>query len=153
MDRWLCKLPLLWCKISSRCTCRAANSHALCVRLTHFTPFHVNLTLSRIYGNMSEPLWCTKGTPTMCLLCENGCQNFWGKKDMTESPPRSSAFFGTCATFIGCERTGLAYLTPNPHPKLAALHMSSSSKTGHVCVLATCRCNAVYTWRPTYFVD
>ena len=37
------------------------------------------------------------------------------------SPPPLIIFFGTCATFIGCQRTGLAYLTPNPHPKLAAL--------------------------------
>ena len=31
-------------------------------------------------------LWCTKGT-TMCLLCENGCQNFWGQKKSDGVPP------------------------------------------------------------------
>ena len=116
---------------------RAANSHALSVRLTHFNPFHLNLTLSRIYiyGNISHNffflffflseicdvlcacyvkmaakifevvptplffsriygnishiffflvrgLWCT-----MCLLCENGCQNFWRKKKSDGVPP------------------------------------------------------------------
>ena len=131
----VCKMQCSDCvvRVLSVSYSRAPNSHALTVRLAHFTPFHLNLTLSRTYGNISRNffllvrgLWCTKvPAPTMCLLCENGCQNFWGKKKKWWSfpppPPPSISFFGTCATFIGCERTGLTYLTPNPHPKLAAL--------------------------------
>ena len=43
-------------------------------------------------------------------------------------PPPAHQLFGTCATFIGCQRTGLAYLTPNPHPMLAALSNSRCTR-------------------------
>ena len=57
--------------------------------------------LTHIYGNISRQkkkvfifyfllvigLWCTKGTPTMCLLYENGCQNFWGPKKKSDRVP------------------------------------------------------------------
>ena len=42
-------------------------------------------------------LWCTctctKVPPTMCLLCENGCQHFWGKKKKWWSPPPPHQLF------------------------------------------------------------
>ena len=112
---------------------RAANCHALSVRLTHFTPFHLNLTLSRIYYIygfffffcLSEV--CDVRRRRVPLLCacyihvKMAAKISEVKKKWRSSPPPLISFFGTCATFIGCERTGLAYLTPNPHPKLAAL--------------------------------
>ena len=47
--------------------------------------------------------------------------NFWGEKKKWQSPPPPLiSFFGTCVTFIGCERMA-SHISPNPHPKLAAL--------------------------------
>ena len=48
----------------------------------------------------------------------------------------------SCATFIGCERTGLAYLTPNPHPKLAALQWHPD----HECVDRESCHNSGWCW-------
>ena len=51
-------------------------------------------------------------------------QKFWGRKKMEESPPpRSSAFLGLARLYRLAQRTALAFLTPNPHPMLAALQL------------------------------
>ena len=66
---------------------RAANSHTLTVRLTHFTTFscsHGDIRISHIFFFLLvRGLWCTKGTPTMCL--QNRGKNFEvGKKKVSE---------------------------------------------------------------------
>ena len=95
---WRCENSLLTCF-------RAANSHALTVRLTHFTTFsrsHGDIRISHAifffvcvfcFVLLVRGLWCTKGTPTMCL--QNRGKNFEvEKKSVGFPPPRSSAFFG-----------------------------------------------------------
>ena len=92
------------CTINAEC--RAANSHALTVRLTHLTTFsrsHGDIRISHailllLLLLFVRGLWCTKGTPTMCL--QNRGKNFEVEKK-TESPPPPPphiSFFGTCAT-------------------------------------------------------
>ena len=46
-------------------------------------------------------------------------QKFWGQKKKCRIPP--PPFFLDLRDFIGWQRTALAFLTPNPHPMLAAL--------------------------------
>ena len=54
-------------------------------------------------------------------------QKFLGKKKkVSESPPPPLiSFFWDLGDFIGWQRTALAFLTPNPHPMLAALEKCS----------------------------
>ena len=99
---------------------RAANSHALSVSLAHFTTFsrsHADMLIYHaklVRACQRFVMYETKGTPTMCL--QNRCKNF-----EVGVPPPAHQLFWDLRDFIGWQRTALAFLTPNPHPMLAAL--------------------------------
>ena len=99
-------------------------------RLTHFTTFsrsHADMLISHanfLLLLLSEVLWCTKRRVPLLCACKIDAKMLRSEKKCRSPlppPPPPHQLFLDLRDFIGWQRTALAFLTPNPHPMLAAL--------------------------------
>ena len=106
--------------------------------LTHFTTFsrsHADMLISHAEKNSYYFFFFfllvrDEGYPYCDLCLQNRGKNFEVEEKsvgVPPPPPPPHQLFWDLRNFIGWQRTALAFLTPNPHPMLAALDFVSES--------------------------